>query len=185
MSFGEGNLHEQVEKLKAELEAERKKKRYEFIVDGKCESCTERRGYYMDAETIQNQQEHIAELENVYSLLQSQFDITRERWMKRGEYIAKQRERIEKLEARIGELARENAELKQVPRHVDDSPRCPLRDSMTGEMGACDAKCAWLMTDSSEPSMHACAIAVMAYHTGEQMTEYDKNTWVIENEVND
>jgi hypothetical protein len=28
-----------------------------------CETCTERRGYYMDAETIANQQEHIAELE--------------------------------------------------------------------------------------------------------------------------
>ena len=35
MSFGEGNLHEQVKQLKAELEAERKKKRYEFVVDGK------------------------------------------------------------------------------------------------------------------------------------------------------
>lgn len=53
--------------------------------------------------------------------------------------------RIEQLEARIGELASENAELKQVPRHSDDSPRCPLRDSMTGEMGECDKRCAWLV----------------------------------------
>ena len=29
---------------------------------GKCSECTERRGYYLDAETIQRQQEHIAEL---------------------------------------------------------------------------------------------------------------------------
>lgn len=29
---------------------------------GKCSKCKERQGYYMDAETIRNQQEHIAEL---------------------------------------------------------------------------------------------------------------------------
>lgn len=68
MSFGEGNLHEQVKQLKAELEAERAKKRYEYVVDGKCESCTERKGYYIDAETIQGQQEHIAELEREFAL---------------------------------------------------------------------------------------------------------------------
>lgn len=64
-----------------------------------CETCTERRDYYLDAETIQNQQERIAELENAYNMLQSQFDITRERWMRRGECIAKQRERVEELES--------------------------------------------------------------------------------------
>lgn len=30
---------------------------------GKCSECKERQGYYLDAETIQSQQEHIAELE--------------------------------------------------------------------------------------------------------------------------
>lgn len=55
-------------------------------------------------------------------------------------------ERIAELEERISELARENAELKQVPRHVDEGPRCPLRDGMTGEMGACERDCAWLVS---------------------------------------
>ena len=40
----------------------------------------------------------VDELENAYRLLQADFDITRERWMMRGAYIAKQRERIEALE---------------------------------------------------------------------------------------
>ena len=56
-----------------------------------------------------------------------------------------QEREIAELEERVRELARENAELKQVPRHSDGSPRCPLRDSMTGEMGACDLRCAWLV----------------------------------------
>ncbi|MBQ9000489.1 MAG: hypothetical protein IJ087_01395 [Eggerthellaceae bacterium] len=30
---------------------------------GKCSECKERKGYYLDAETIRNQQEHIAQLE--------------------------------------------------------------------------------------------------------------------------
>ena len=30
---------------------------------GRCSDCTERQGYYLDAETIRNQQEHIAELQ--------------------------------------------------------------------------------------------------------------------------
>lgn len=53
--------------------------------------------------------------------------------------------RIEQLEAQVRELARENAELKQVPNRSDDSPRCPLRDGMTGEMGVCDKRCALLV----------------------------------------
>lgn len=69
-----------------------------------CTTCAERQGYYLDAETIANQQEHIAELENAYNMLQSQFDITRERWMKRGAYIAKQRERIAELESLIRDM---------------------------------------------------------------------------------
>ena len=32
---------------------------------GECATCTERQGYYLDAETIRNQQEHIAELEKL------------------------------------------------------------------------------------------------------------------------
>lgn len=43
-------------------------------------------------------QAKVAELENAYSLLQSDFDMTRERWMMRGSHIAKQRDRIEELE---------------------------------------------------------------------------------------
>ena len=39
----------------------------------------------------------VDELENAYRLLQADFDITRERWMMRGAYIAKQRERAEEL----------------------------------------------------------------------------------------
>ena len=54
-------------------------------------------------------------------------------------------DRIRQLEAQVRELARENAVLKQAPRHLDDLPRCPLRDGMTGEMGECDKRCAWLV----------------------------------------
>ena len=43
-------------------------------------------------------QAKVVELENAYSLLQSDLDITRERWMMRGSHIAKQRDRIEELE---------------------------------------------------------------------------------------
>ena len=88
---------------------------------------TERKGYYLDAETIANQQEH-----------------------------------IKQLEAQVRELARENAELKQVPKRSGDSPRCPLRDSMTGEMGVCDKRCAWLMQVRDSEQYHACAAAIIA-----------------------
>lgn len=58
---------------------------------------------YMDINHEQGMQliekcKRIAELENAYNLLQSQFDVTRERWMKRGAFIAEQRERIAELE---------------------------------------------------------------------------------------
>jgi hypothetical protein len=46
----------------------------------------------------------------------------------------------------------------------------------------CDSRCAWLMTDSDEPYMHACAIAVIASRTGEQ-SDGSANTYVIKNEV--
>jgi hypothetical protein len=100
---------------------------------GDCSTCTERQGYYLDAETIANQQEHIAQ-----------------------------------LEARISELSRENAELKQVPTHSDDSPRCPLRDGMTGEMDVCRSDCMWalVMTNGSIEEGFSksirCAVAVGA-----------------------
>lgn len=45
-----------------------------------------------------NLHKRVDELENAYKLLQADFDITRERWMMRGVYIAKQRERVEALE---------------------------------------------------------------------------------------
>jgi len=57
--------------------------------------------------------------------------------------------RIAELESQVRELARENAELKQVPRHSNDSPRCPLRDGMTGEMGACQPDCMWALVMTS------------------------------------
>lgn len=46
----------------------------------------------------------VDELENAYKLLQADFDITRERWMMRGAYIAKQRERVEALEELVRDL---------------------------------------------------------------------------------
>lgn len=71
-------------------------------------------------------------------------------------------ERIEQLEAQVRELARENAELKQVPRHVDGAPRCPLRDGMTGEMGECVKECAWLMRMAETEQYSVCAVALTA-----------------------
>lgn len=70
--------------------------------------------------------------------------------------------RIAQLEARISDLARENAELKQVPHHHDSSPRCPLRDSMTGEMGACDPLCGLLMKMNDTEQYRMCAHALIA-----------------------
>ncbi len=73
--------------------------------------------------------------------------------------------RVKELEAQVRELARENAELKQVPTHSDDSPRCPLRDSMTGEMGACEHDCMWLIFDMDMGVPYHtghCAISVIA-----------------------
>ena len=46
----------------------------------------------------------VDELENAYKLLQADFDITRERWMMRGAYIAKQRERIKALESLVKDM---------------------------------------------------------------------------------
>lgn len=70
--------------------------------------------------------------------------------------------RIRQLESQVRELARENAELKQVPRHVDDSPRCPFRDGMTGEMGECDKRCARLMEMNDSEQYRVCADALIA-----------------------
>ncbi len=74
--------------------------------------------------------------------------------------------RVKELEARISDLARENAELKQVPHHVDASPRCPLRDSMTGEMGACEKSCMWLIGIPNKDGTMFKACAVAASFTG-------------------
>ena len=40
----------------------------------KCATCTERQGYYLDAETIRNKQEHIAELESLVRDLWDGYD---------------------------------------------------------------------------------------------------------------
>lgn len=60
--------------------------------------------------------------------------------------------------------------------------RCPFRVAALDHPDECDKECAWLMTDSDEPEMHACAIAVIASRTGEQ-PDGSTNTYVIENEV--
>ena len=72
------------------------------------------------------------------------------------------KDRIAELEAKVRELARENAELKQVPRRSDDSPRCPLRDGMTGEMEVCDKRCAHLMKMNDTEQYRVCAHALIA-----------------------
>lgn len=78
---------------------------------------------------------------------------------------------IAELEERISELARENAELKQVP-------RCPLRDSMTGEMGACDPQCGLLMKRDDTGQYRVCAGALAA-------CELLQGTWVPANYWNE
>jgi len=86
-------------------------------------------------------------------------------------------DRIRQLEARISELARENAELKQVPRHVDGAPRCPLRDSMTGEMGVCDKRCAWLVKLRETDQYKVCAVAARPKPSGEITPWTPVNYW--------
>jgi hypothetical protein len=90
-------------------------------------------------------------------------------------------ERILELESRNSDLARENAELKKVPYHVDTSPRCPLRDSMTGEMGACDPFCGLLMKMNDTEQYRMCAWALIARKLSED-TWVPVNYW---NEVRD
>ena len=67
---------------------------------------------------------------------------------------------------------------------MEDSkePRGPFRVKAFDQPDTCDSRCAWLMTDSDEPDMHACAIAVIASRTGEQPDD-SANTYVSENEV--
>lgn len=62
--------------------------------------------------------------------------------------------------------------------------RCPFRVAALDHPDECDSACAWLMTDSDEPDMHACAIAVIASRIGEQ-SDGSVNTYVIENEVSE
>ena len=76
--------------------------------------------------------------------------------------IAQLEESVEQLEAQVRELARKNAELKQVPNRSDDAPRCPLRDGMTGEMGACDKRCGLLMKMNDSEQYRMCAHALIA-----------------------
>ncbi len=66
---------------------------------------------------------------------------------------------------------------------MKDIPRCPFRVKALDHPDTCDPLCAWLMTDSDEPYMHACAVADIASSTGKQMNANDRNTWVITNEV--
>ena len=68
---------------------------------------------------------------------------------------------------------------------MTDKPRCPLRMAGFDQPDTCDQNCAWLMEDTDEIGVHACAIAVIAMSTGKQRYENDSNSWVIENEVND
>ena len=41
---------------------------------GKCSECYERKGFYLDAETIHNQQEHIAQLEQAVAYWQRMYE---------------------------------------------------------------------------------------------------------------
>ena len=70
--------------------------------------------------------------------------------------------RIERLEERISELARENAELKQVPRHSEDAPRCPLRVKAFDQPDTCDERCAWLMRMNNTEQYRMCAASLIA-----------------------
>ena len=70
--------------------------------------------------------------------------------------------RIKQLEAQVSDLARENVKLRQSARKQADGPRCPLRDSMTGEMGACDKRCAKLMKMNDTEQYRMCADALIA-----------------------
>lgn len=88
----------------------------------------EMRSRLAEHEAYRKRSERAAELENAYNMLQSQYDILRERWTKRGEFIAKQRERIAELESErdhwksayleaagdVLTLDHENAELKSL-----------------------------------------------------------------------
>ena len=64
--------------------------------------------------------------------------------------------------------------------------KCPLRigAGISGADEECVEECAWLMGDLNDGRAKACAVAVLAMYTGEQMYADDVNSYVIENEVN-
>ena len=78
MSFGEGNLHERIDKL----------------ADTNGKLCAE----------INRQERVIEDLNNALAIEHRHFEVTRERWMKRGEEIARQRERIADLESLVRDM---------------------------------------------------------------------------------
>ena len=101
------------------------------------------------------------------------WDFVVEHWNVRAD----EKESVARLEAQVRALARENAELKQVPRHSDDSPRCPLRDGMTGEMDVCDKRCAWLVKLRETDQYKVCAVAARPKPSGELTPWTPINYW--------
>lgn len=119
MSFGEGNLRVRVEELERERDYWKREcadmlSEFWDTESGHCAMLDYPRPASEPAPSIivmasrmgndeyrERAEKRISELENAYSILQSNSDKTRERWMKRGEYIAKQRDRISELESLV------------------------------------------------------------------------------------
>lgn len=80
MSFGDGNLHEQIDKLK--------------VTNGAL--CAE----------INRQERVIEDLNNALAIEHRYFEVTRERWTKRGVEIARQRELIANRDESIHNLVK-------------------------------------------------------------------------------
>ena len=77
---------------------------YELDGSGRIMVKATNQGVLLSKEEAERVVAHIDELERSYAILQNHFDKTRQRWIIRGEHIAKQRERIEELESLVRDM---------------------------------------------------------------------------------
>lgn len=77
---------------------------YELDGSGRIMVKATNQGVLLSKEEAERVVAHIDELERSYAILQNHFDKTRQRWIIRGEHIAKQRERIAELESLVKDM---------------------------------------------------------------------------------
>ena len=77
---------------------------YELDGSGRIMVKATNQGVLLSKEEAERVVAHIDELERSYAILQNHFDKTRQRWIMRGEHIAKQRERIAELESLVRDI---------------------------------------------------------------------------------